>query len=435
MEKNKILFFVIAMIITSLFAGCSKENLVGVNNSKTNTGGISLKINKEDVPSDVQQITAKLSRTNYDSLSATINVINDSLNVLSFENVPLGEWHLNVAATSSEGKIIYSGETDVTIIEDETVDVYLTLNPVGSGTGSIKIFVNWENKWIDYYNNPIFSNSLIPYGAAQCKIIFDNNIYKMWYTGLYSSAQAEIWYTESSDGIHWGSDINCSVLQKGETGAWDDYRVGTGAILKDGDVYKMYYNGWHDQYSVWQIGLAVSDDGISWQKYSNPILASSGNEYQIGVSEVIKKDNTYYMYYTYRSDAYTDNYKISLATSTDGVTWSRCNQNPIISPSQPWEGSSVSYPTVITENNQFIMIYQNQNRTSFGMAISEDGINWTKSTRNPIFNSNDVNNNWTNTINYPLFRKFNNEYRLYYTSRNAYDVLQIGFAKKKSLDY
>ncbi len=419
------------LIFFLILNGCSKESLVGVKKDDTSKGSIELKINKNAAPPEVQQITALLTRQDYDTLRTSIDVNNDSLNIISFQNILIGGWHLTVEAENSEGKIIYRGVKDITILEDETIDVYITLTPTGNGKGNINIYVNWgKNSWVDYYSNPIFDNPSIPYGVAQCKIIFDDNKYKMWYTGLYNSGQAEIWYVESSDGINWNESTSYSVLQKGELGTWDDYRVGVGAVLKDSNNYKMYYYGWQDQYSIWQIGLAVSNDGINWEKYPEPVLPANEIEFQVGVSDVVKKDNTYYIFYSYRSDAYTDNYKISLATSADGITWNRCNQNPIISATVQWEGNSISYPTVIFDNNKFLMMYQSEDRTAFGLATSEDGINWIKNESNPIFNLSSVVNHWTSFIYYPFLRKFNNEYRVYYTGRDNNNILQLGVARK-----
>ena len=51
---------------------------------------------------------------------------------------------LKVNAKNSEAKIIYTGETEITILENETIDVYLTLTPAENGTGSIRIFIIGE---------------------------------------------------------------------------------------------------------------------------------------------------------------------------------------------------------------------------------------------------------------------------------------------------
>ena len=416
-------------IIILFFSGCKEENLVGImNNTK---GSVEFKINANTTPTTVQRITAFLTRQNYDTLSTSILINSDSLNVLSLQQVPVGSWHLIVDAANSEGKVIYSGETDIIIVEDETIDVYLTLIPTGSGEGNVNIYVSWgEGSWIDINDNPIFDNPSIPYGAAQCKVIFDDNKCKMWYTALFSASQAEIWYVESPDGINWDNSTSFPVLKKGEPGTWDDYRVGVGAVLKDDNDYKMYFCGWRNQNSVWQVGMAVSNDGINWQKYSEPVLSANETEFQIGASDVIKKDNMYYMYYTYSSDPYSSEHKISLAISSDGITWNRYSQNPILTATMQWEGNGISYPTVIFDNNKFVMIYQNQFRTAFGSAISNDGIHWTKNVTNSIFGVNNLSNYWTSYINYPFFRKFSREYRLYYTGTGYNSVLKLGVALK-----
>ncbi len=47
-----------------------------------------------------------------------------------------------------------------------------------------------------------------------------------------------------------------------------------------------------NQYDSWHIGLATSSDGINWTKLQNPVLyAGVGWEYQIAVSSVLKVDN------------------------------------------------------------------------------------------------------------------------------------------------
>ncbi len=433
MKKNKILLLLITLIISSLFVGCSKENLVGVKNSNTNTGRISLKIDKANVPSEVQQITAKLSRLNYDTLKTDINTVDDSLNVLSFEAIPAGEWHLTVTAANTDGKIIYQGETDVTIIEDETIDVYLTLNHVGSGTGSIKIFVNWENQWVDYYNNPVFTINDSPFqvlGVSQAQICFDNGKYKMWYMNLYPAGRGDISYAESEDGVNWSNISQSPVLTAGEYGSWDDQTVGMGAIYKENGVYKLYYLGMRGPYDKKQIGLATSQDGIKWEKYPNPVLESTDNEYQLGIQAVIKIGSTYYMYYgayPYNSTVST----INLATSTDGIQWTRYSSNPIIKASDQWENNSITYASVVQEDDGLLLLYMNTAHDGFGLARSTDGIHWTKDQNNPVFSPEKVSNNWCYKISYPYLGKYGNEYRIYYTGVDYNNTWSIGYAKMK----
>lgn len=407
----------IFIILFLFFSGCSNESLVGINTNYSHAGAITLKIDKATTPVEVQQITALLSRHGYDTLSSGLSVNSDSLNVISFENVPIGEWHLNVNSMDSNKRVIYSGQSDVTILEDETIDVYLTLTLVGSGTGNIEIYIDWSSNWKDYHGNPILTkdpNASNVYGIIEPKILYEDGLYKMWYTKLLGSAAAEIWYAESSDGISWYSNYDKPVIVPGDAGNWDDYSVGVGAIIHENGKYKMYYNGFRDQYGEWSIGFAVSDDGINWGKNISPVLTPSGNEYQIVASSVIKADNMYYMYYSNRNYPY---YSVCLAISQDGLNWQKYDQNPILEPLKNWEGTGVFFPTVLKKDNNLEMVYMNYNQSgwAFGKAISSDGIKWIKSDSNPFFTIKDTFNNWTYKIAYPDYVRIDSEYRIYYT--------------------
>lgn len=413
---NKKIFSILFIFLLYL-NGCSKESLVGINKDNPSQGSIALKINNNTAPSEVQQLTAYLTRPDYDTLESSIIINNDPLKVLSFENIPVGNWHLAVEAQNSEGKVIYCGESDVSVIEDSIISVYLTLQPVGSGTGNIEIYIDWGSNWKDYYENPILTkgpNISNVYGIIEPKILYENGVYKMWYTKLLSSAAIEIWYTESSDGINWTSQYDKPVIVPGEAGAWDDYSVGVGDIIYEDGKYKMYYNGFQDQYGKWCIGLAVSDDGINWQKNAAPVLIPSEEEYQIIASSVIKLDDQYYMYYSTRNYPY---YSICLAMSQDGLNWQKYDQNPILKPLNSWEGTGILFPTVLKRDNKYEMVYMNcnQNLWAFGKAISLNGKDWIKSDSNPFFTALDTFNKWAYKIAYPDYIRINSEYRIYYT--------------------
>jgi predicted GH43/DUF377 family glycosyl hydrolase len=430
-EKN---FIKVVLITFLIINGCSKENLVGINNSTLSKGSISLNLFKSDIPKGVQQINAELSRSNYDTLRTYIFVNNDSINVLSFESVPIGDWHLRVEARNSEGKTIYLGETNVTIIEDETIDVYLTLSSVGSGTGNINIYINWNNTWTDFQSNPFFTINDSPFpvlGVSQAQVIFDNGKYKMWYMNLYPAGAGDISYTESTDGINWINISKAPVLTVGEYGSWDDQAVGMGAIIKEDSLFKLYYIGMRGPYEKKEIGLAVSRDGIIWEKYPNPVLEATDNEYQLGTHAVIKINGKYYMYY--ESHPYNDYNKaaINLALSDDGIHWTRFNNNPILKPTEVWEGLGIGYASIVQGNDGLLMLFMNIYHSGFGLARSIDGINWTKDQNNPIFTVNKVSNNWCYKISYPYLVKVGNGYRIYYTGTNMSNTWALGFTAMK----
>jgi len=191
----------------------------------------------------------------------------------------------------------------------------------------------------------------------------------------------------------------------------------------------MYYHGWSDPDGPWHIGLATSADGINWVKHSNPVLyAGTGWEYQLGPSCVLKINGVYYLYYLGRNLPVV---KVGLATSPDGINWTRHPSNPILVADKPWEGSGVYYANVYEKNGQYEMIYMNAAATGFGIATSLDGISWTKNSSNPFFTKDQTYNNWANyKIAYPFYIRINNKDRIYYTGFPSSGPYKIGFVTK-----
>ena len=424
--KRIISFIVISTSL--LLNNCSTETPLSPDLQK---GGISLNIDRAHKPANVVDVTAYLTREGFDTISGTLNLLSDTTADLTFNDLAAGQWHLKVDAADEDNTVVYAGETDVNILAGITTQVYLTLEPTGAGTGNIYIYVNWgvpaNTDWIDYPGNPIMTPSIIPdypNGISESCVLFDNGMYKMWFMATYNSAVANIWYAVSNDGINWQLGNNYPVLTTGN--AWDSHTVGSGRVIKDDNGYKMYYGGFADEYGEWNIGLATSSDGINWTKHENPVIYADYDEFQIIPGDIIIIDGIYYLYYTVRNFPY---YHISLATSPDGIVFTKSNNNPILSVTENWEGSGVLYPSIIFDNGNYKLIYGCYPAVGFGMAYSNDGINWTKDTNNPFFRLQNVTNNWCYAITYPFWRKFNNQYRIYYTGNTdgGYAESKIGF--------
>ncbi|MDP3684488.1 MAG: hypothetical protein Q8S01_11195, partial [Ignavibacteria bacterium] len=93
--------------------------------------------------------------------------------------------------------------------------------------------------------------------------------------------------------------------------------------------------------------------------------------------------------------------------------------NPILTPSETWEGSRIFYPSVIVENDRFDMMYMDVNATGFGMASSKDGYTWMKTGTKPFFTVADTKGIKTYFVAYPSCRKINNKYFLYYSGASS----------------
>ncbi len=435
---KSILFLLLVVLVT--FVGCLKSTITSPNNNSNSTGKVSLKIDKTNAPQNVVSVFAYLTKADADTLIGTLNLRSDSTADISFQNISVGTWHLLVQADDSNGRTIYSGQSDVQVVDGTTTFVSLTLVPTSSGTGNIIVFVSWgktQEMFTDYINNPVFATydcPAFPKSVSQEKIFYDNGIYKMYYICGYSYRGGNVWYAESIDGINWTSKLNQPVLDKDSAGTWDDYAIAPGAILKDGDIYRLYYNGVRVSYGHHSVGLALSNDGINWTRYPTPVLTGdSSSQYYTFASSVLKINGKYYMYYWTSPITNFNESSINVATSTDGINWTKYSDNPILKVTFSWEGIGIAFPSVIYDNGIFKMIYTNREddakatQDSYGLAYSSDGLHWTKEYQTPIFTANQTVSKWAQ-IDYPCFIKVGNEYRLYYTGNPGNDIMNISFA-------
>lgn len=415
--------YLMGVILLLLVTGCSKDLITDNGSGDQDTGKMLLKFNKTETPANVVSVTATLTRTGYTPITNTLNIVTDTSAELALQNIAVGLWHLKIEAKDNSATVIYRGETDVTIVAGVVTQVSMQLQPTTTNMGSIYILVNWGtgtvlNKWIDYSFNPILvrlNSTLDRYGVVNPFVLADSNKYKMWY--LNAGGTGTVGYAESTDGLSWNRIGSQPVMVPG-TNYWEMVTICPGPVIKVNNQYWMYYSGSAvGGMGPSQTGLATSVDGINWTKRTNPVLtAQTGWETSVIASDVIKIGNTFYMYYTGRTFPI---YKIGLATSTDGINWTKYSGNPILVADKSWEGDGVYCASVAFFNNKYTMVYQNAKNIfadiAFGMATSTDGINWVKESSNPFYTGQNTANHWVNCIHYPYLKKFGNELRIYYS--------------------
>ena len=173
-------------------------------------------------------------------------------------------------------------------------------------------------------------------------VIRENGQYKMWYS---SSPQADynqckIGYATSPDGINW-TKLAEPVLEAG-TEPWEAGGVMACYVMPVTGGYKIWYTGFTTALANGNlyIGYAISEDGISWQRdtINNPVLepgVTGGWEGKwVWYPEVLFIDEMYYMWYAGSNIGFWDRIDVGLATSSDGIEWTKHQQNPVLSPSQ-----------------------------------------------------------------------------------------------------
>lgn len=185
------------------------------------------------------------------------------------------------------------------------------------------------------------------------------------------------------------------ILALGNRGTFDEFGTYPTSVIRVKDEVWGYYAGWTRCESVpfnVAIGLAISkNNGETFQKIGEgPILSYSANEPFILSGPKIRKFNdTFYLFYIAGSVWIENNgkpepvYKIRLATSSDGLNWTKLDKNLIEDKIDRNEAQAS--PDVIYKNGKYHMFFCYRHGLNFrgrekgyriGYASSIDLINW-----------------------------------------------------------
>ncbi len=248
--------------------------------------------------------------------------------------------------------------------------------------------------WQRSPHNPVLRDTGEFLLALEPSVLYDSvhGRYDMWFTGkneTYNSSFA-IYHARSTNGANWVIDSGGPALSPDPEGSYDSDVRGP-SVIRDKEGYKMYFLahgvGGHT------FGVATSVDGVTWAKYSgNPIvMKGAGGTWEsngIAYPNVYFDGSKYFLWYG-GSDGSTGS--IGLATSTDGLTWIKYANNPVLKASAGgWDALGVGQPSVAQASGKFYMLYD-ATLTSYccasriGEVTSADGIHWTKYANNPVF--------------------------------------------------
>lgn len=95
-------------------------------------------------------------------------------------------------------------------------------------------------------------------------------------------ANARVGHAISRDLREW--TMLADALEPGAPGRFDDRAIWTGSIIRDGDLWRMFYTGTAAAtgHSVQRIGQAVSSDLMAWERVSsNPLVVADPRWYSV----------------------------------------------------------------------------------------------------------------------------------------------------------
>lgn len=187
------------------------------------------------------------------------------------------------------------------------------------------------------------------------------------------------------------------ILPLGGLGEFDEFGVYPISVIRHGNEVRAYYGGWTRCESVpfnVALGLAISQDGgASFNRHGRgPVLSYSPHEPFIMSGPKIRRFNgTWYLFYiagrkwkevNHRPEPV---YKIRMALSEDGIQWTKVDRDLI--ESRVEEDEAQASPDVFYANRKYHMFFcyrysadyrTRQNGYRIGYASSPDLIHWAR---------------------------------------------------------
>lgn len=187
------------------------------------------------------------------------------------------------------------------------------------------------------------------------------------------------------------------ILPLGGLGEFDEFGTYPVSVVRNGNEIWSYYGGWTRCESVpfnVAIGLAIShDDGTTFERVgSGPVLSYSPDEpFVLSGPKIRRHLDTWYLWYIAgrkwklvggRPEPV---YKIRMATSADGIQWSKVNRDLI--ESRVEDDEAQASPDVFFANGRFHMFFCYRYSSDYrgkqfgyriGYASSSDLLDWTR---------------------------------------------------------
>ncbi len=215
---------------------------------------------------------------------------------------------------------------------------------------------SWER-----HEEPIFSTADVPWTEENVSLssmfVEEDGVWVMYFDVLNEDVVGRA--TAPSPNGPWTADIG-PVLTPDE-GDWDENGIVSASVLKVGEHYCLYYASFREADDFgssggnppMSIGMATSDDGISWVKHDDPETA----EAPFHLSDPVFEPN----------------------------------------PESDWDFFKVESPTVVySEDDGWMMLYRTDNGhfswgdgTAYGIALSDDGVSWQRRQDSPVLSEDD----------------------------------------------
>jgi hypothetical protein len=163
-----------------------------------------------------------------------------------------------------------------------------------------------------------------------------------------------------------------------ERSAVDPFLTASPFVLVGHGRWRMWYvsaTEWRQIESgprhYYHIRYAESDDGLQWRRDGQvSVDYETPDEHAFARPWVMHDADLYRMWFAVRGDRY----RIALAESHDGVSWTRRDALGLTAGPDEWESEMVEYPCVFDWDGRRFMLYNGNDygRSGVGLAVLED---------------------------------------------------------------
>lgn len=233
-----------------------------------------------------------------------------------------------------------------------------------------------KGMWAKYAGNPVLD--LGAGGEWDCGTLATMNVLKvgdtchMYYeAGRTGVLDFQVGHAVSTDGIHWEKDPANPVIPFGEDGEWDDAETWDPFVLYEDGIFKMWYGGTTvlNDKRDFQIGYATSRDGTHFTQRRQISRYDRGN---VGDMHVVHdtQSGKYYMYYLDR------NYKQSALFRAESLNETDFDFDNAVRIKVEGEETGCRCPHVFIDGGVWYMYYGYKYEKRAGYATSADGVRW-----------------------------------------------------------
>lgn len=172
---------------------------------------------------------------------------------------------------------------------------------------------------------------------------------------------------------------NNPLVLQGNLPNWNETGILQNYVFMENGQFSLYYATYNG--SQIKIATASSPDGYAWTRNSILDLQETGDYHD---PHFITADSKKILFYATSSGG--SNYRIKRAELVNGIF---SNKSDVLAPQLSWETTTVSCPHVVYKNGTYYMFYCAAQGTTWnlGMATSLDGITFTRCSDTPILSN------------------------------------------------